>query len=124
MKKIKLSREYGGWVTLTLTFVLFLFYSYINKDYKGLIFWVPAFLGISIFDRNFFEFDKITIFSINNNVIFSNLNFSLLFCINSIYFIPYLIYSQAKKNKHIPCNTFWSLRGNITSIFFPQIFGP
>lgn len=122
MKKIKLSREYGGWVTLTLTFVLFLFYSYINKDYKGLIFWVPAFLGISIFDRNFFEINKITLFFLSIIILFSLISIFLYFFVLIPYTLFLISYFLRQRRISTYLVTLFGLSGEILLLFFSLKF--
>ncbi|MGC8497286.1 MAG: hypothetical protein ACP5NL_04735 [Thermoplasmata archaeon] len=52
--KLKVSREYGGWISTILIFGLTIGIVIIKRGniIDSIIFWIPIFLGISIFDAN------------------------------------------------------------------------
>ncbi|MGB9815603.1 MAG: hypothetical protein ACPLVI_06615, partial [Thermoplasmata archaeon] len=51
---MKISREYGGWVTASLTFILSLSLCFKSGRISivCIIIWIPVFIGLIFFDNN------------------------------------------------------------------------
>ncbi|MEM0502095.1 MAG: hypothetical protein QXE07_00995 [Thermoplasmata archaeon] len=54
---MKISKEFGGWITSILTFILSIHYSIAGGFiFQTIIFWIPVFLGLMMFDTHLNEF--------------------------------------------------------------------
>ncbi len=119
MKKFHISKEFGGWITTFLTFLLSLGYYliYDNLIFMLIIFWIPVFLGLMLFDLKLKNLNKFEILLLILALIFGSISI-----IENIYLIiPYLFYiiSYLLRQKKVD-NAFITLFGLIgqSSMFY------
>ena len=94
---MKISREYGGWITTSLSFLLVIIYSLnIKLNLSLIIFWIPVFAGLALFDLNLKEMDKTSDILIFVGIIFSVFSI-ILYC---YIIIPYLLFFISYLFKH------------------------
>ncbi|MGC9122935.1 MAG: hypothetical protein ACP5IB_02530 [Thermoplasmata archaeon] len=119
---MKISKEYGGWITTSMSFVLITFYSISKENIIPLMFWIPVFIGLLLFDTKLKNLDKTSSISILSGIIFSLISILLFYFIIIPYLIFLLSYIFKYKKFYNYIVTFFGLLGLSSMIYFTLYF--
>jgi len=124
MQKYHIPKELGGWITTFLTFLLSLGYYLIYDKliFMLIIFWLPVFFGLMLFDSKIKNLNKFEVLLLVFALIFGSISIIENICM----IIPYLFYiiSYFLRQKKIDNAfiTFFGLIGQSTMFYFSLNF--